>query len=270
MNYLLRHLVAWPLLAALPLLAVSGAGAAEEDDIATDRPDFVESSNVVGKGRLQVETSIAGERNNEDGVRDISYSSPTLLRIGVSEALELRFETDGRIVAKTEDLASGASSTQRGFGDLSIGVKWHAQDEQGYRPSLGFLLHADLDSGSAAFRGHGVRPSLRMAAEWELPNDMSLGVMPGIAYESGDAGGHYASGIFGIVLGKSWNDRFRTFAEISAPAIARARNGGTEASADIGAAWLINRNFQVDTAFSRGLNRRTPDFAWTVGLSFRM
>jgi hypothetical protein len=109
-----------------------------------------------------------------------------------------------------------------------------------------------------------------MVAEWELPHDMSLGVMPGLASETNDTGGRYASGIFGIVLGKEWNDRFRTFAEFSAPAIARARNGGTEANADIGAAWLLNKNVQVDTALSRGLNRRTPDFTWTVGLSVRM
>jgi hypothetical protein len=258
------------MLTVLPLLGATAARAADDDKIATDRPDFVESSEVVGKGRLQIETSIQGERNNEDGIRDKTYSTPTLLRIGVSDAVELRFESDGRIVAKSEDLASGASDTQRGYGDLSVGLKWHTRDGQGYTPSLGFLLHADLDSGSAAFRGNGVRPSLRMVAEWELPHDMSLGVMPGLAAETNDTGGRYASGIFGIVLGKEWNDRFRTFAEVSMPAIARAHNGGTEASADIGAAWLLNKNIQVDTALSRGLNRRTPDFTWTVGLSIRM
>jgi hypothetical protein len=37
-------------------------------------------------------------------------------------------------------------------------------------PSLGVLLHADLPSGSRELRGHGVRPSLRLAAEWDLPH----------------------------------------------------------------------------------------------------
>jgi hypothetical protein len=45
------------------------------------------------------------------------------------------------------------------------------------------LAHADLPSGSRALRGEGVRPSLRVSAEWDLPADLSLGVMPGIAVD---------------------------------------------------------------------------------------
>ncbi|WP_254926575.1 hypothetical protein [Janthinobacterium sp. PC23-8] len=41
----------------------AGDGAGGSDKIATDRPDFVESSNVVGKYRFQIETSVAQERN---------------------------------------------------------------------------------------------------------------------------------------------------------------------------------------------------------------
>ena len=36
------------------LLMLPALGLAAEDEIATDRPDFVESSNVVGKGRFQI------------------------------------------------------------------------------------------------------------------------------------------------------------------------------------------------------------------------
>ena len=37
----------------------------------------------------------------------------------------------------------------------------------------------------------------------------------------------------------------------------------------LGAAWLLSDRVQVDTMLARGLNRRTPDLAWTVGLSFK-
>lgn len=252
-------------LLALPLLAA----AAEKDEIVTDRPDFVESSNVVGAGRFQIETSLALERNKADGFKDRTYSSPTLLRFGITDTLELRVETDGRIHARSENLTTGASTTQNGYADTALGVKWHAVDEAGLRPSIGVLAHIDFDSGSGPFRAQGKGGSLRLAAEWELPDEFSLGVMPGVAWQHDDDGRRYSSGIFGIVLGKSWTERWRTFIEYSAPQIARASHGGSVQTFDIGTAYLLTDTVQIDTALSRGLNHTTPDWSWTVGFSVK-
>lgn len=249
--------------AALP----HGAHAADDDSIATDRPDFVESSNVVGKGRFQVETSIGMDRSKSAGVREQAWATPTLLRYGISENLEVRLESDGLIRQRISDASTGLTYRERGTGDLSLGMKWHAMDAVGTMPSVGVLLHADLDSGSTAFRGNGTRPSARMVAEWDLASEMSLGVMPGIGYDR-DAGGTF--GILGVVLGKGWSDKFRSFIELSSPRIAKRADAGTEASATVGVAYLITNNCQVDSAVSRGLNNRTPDLSMTVGLSFKL
>jgi hypothetical protein len=256
----------WIALLVLPLLAHA---ADDKDQIATDRPDFVESSNVVGAGRFQIETSFALERNKADGVRERTYSTPTLLRIGIGDTLEARIETDGRMRLVSDDLATGKRQTENGYADVSLGLKWHVADEQGMRPSLGVLAHVDLDSGSAAFRAPGKGGSLRLAAEWELPNDFGLGVMPGIVWQHNDRGERYTSGVFGIVLGKDLNERSRVFVEYAAPQIASSRNGGTLSTFDFGGSYLLTDSVQVDTAVSRGLNRNTPDWSWTVGLSIR-
>jgi len=253
------------LLLVLPLLADA---AEEPDQIVTDRPDFVESSNVVGRGRFQIETSFALDRNKIDGIRERTYSTPTLLRFGISDTLEARIETDGRMRMVTDDPLGGRQAVN-GYADLALGIKWHIADAQGASPSMGVLAHVDLDSGSSAFRAAGKGGSLRLAAEWELSDDVALGIMPGIAWQRDDQGGRYTSGIFGIVLGKEWGERFRTFIEYSAPQIARARHGGSVTTFDIGAAYLLTDTVQVDTALSRGLNRNTPDWSWTAGLSIK-
>ncbi|MGJ9419828.1 transporter [Massilia sp. CMS3.1] len=250
------------------VLAAPAAFAADEP-IATDRPDFVESSDVVGKGRLQVETSALLERDKSDGARARALSTPTLLRVGVTDAVELRVETDGRSVVRDMD-RNGQRSTTAAWNDTSVGMKWHAADGGGTLPSVGVLLHADLPSGTRAVRGQGVRPSLRVVGEWELPAGMSLGVMPGVGVERNDAGARYRYGILGVVVGKELGERVRGFAEIAMPQIAHVRDGGTQASFDIGAAWLLSDTVQLDTMLARGLNRRTPDLAWTVGLSFKL
>jgi hypothetical protein len=258
------------LLAAAWLPAQAQEQSKQDEPINADRPDFVESSEVVGKGRFQVETSFLVERERSAEERQRTWSMPTMLRFGLNDAFELRIESDGRTVQHTRDKESGERSTLAGYADTSVGFLWHAQDGEGMRPSVGVIVDAELPSGSRGLRGVGVRPSLRVVGEWELPGEMELGVMPGIAVERQEDTGRYTYGLFGVVLEKEFNRRLRGFAEVAMPQIASSRHGGTQASAGIGAAYLLSNDCQIDTMFSRGLNHRTPYASWTVGLSFRL
>lgn len=265
----ITRLILPALLAGALAGATAGVAHADDEAMATDRPDFVESSDVVGKGRVQVETSLAWERERQGGMKARLSSTPTLLRVGVSDTWELRLETDGRLRLRSE--AAGVSSRERGWSDLSFGVKWHHRDgdEEAGTPGLGWLLHLDADTGSGAFRGQGVRPSLRMVAEWEFAGGWSLGVMPGLFRDRDESGRRFTAGILAAVLGKSLNERTRVFVELSGEQLAAARHGGHVATLDAGVAYLLTRDLQLDAAVSRGLSRNAPDFAWTVGLSAR-
>lgn len=259
---------AYLILAFFGFSLVGNAAAQETDDkIDADRPDFVDSSRVLGKGRWQLEGGYAVERNRDAGVRERTGSTPLLLRYGASETLELRVETEGRMRYRADALA--LRERERGWDDATLGVAHHIADGGGARPSLGVIADVTFATGSAQFRGEGVRPSLRAIAEWDLPHDLSLGVMPGLVRDHADDGRRAVNGLFGISLGKDWTDRFHTFVELAAPRIARVRNGGTEATFDVGAAWLLSKHCQLDAAVMRGLNHRTADLAWTVGFSVR-
>ena len=126
-----RSLVAAIAVAAYALAMPASASA--DDSIATDRPDFVESSAVVGKGRLQVESSVAVERTGSDDERETVWSTPTLLRFGVTDSIELRVESDGALRQRTSAPGS-PGGTERGYGDLSVGMKWHAMDARDQLP----------------------------------------------------------------------------------------------------------------------------------------
>lgn len=245
------------------------AHAIADDAIVTDRPDFVESSVTVGKGHFQLETSIAGEHNANGTMREDTLNTPTLLRFGFAPNWEVRLETDGYTRLHTRDSSLPSDETHYGMADMSVGVKWHTLDGEGLRPSIGWLLHADLPSGADSLRGHAVRPSLRASFEWELPAQSSLGIMPGIVYDSRDDGHRYTAGILGVTVGHSWTDRLRSFVEVAARQIASPANGGNQVTYDIGASYLITPTMQVDAAAFIGANHQTPDIGWTVGLSVK-
>lgn len=248
------------LASCLTLFGIASLAHAEEDPIATDRPDFVESSLTVGDRRLQVETSVAWERDGDvDG-----YSTPTLFRYGLGPTWELRLETDGW---QQFDAPGGADVS--GFADVSLGIKHHLASSDDGSASLAWLLHVDLPSGARALRGHGARPSFRLVAEWDLSETLSAGVMPGVIWDDDGDGHRYAAGIFGVVVGKAWTEHSRSFVELALPQIANSDDGGTIALLDVGSAWLLSNDVQLDAVYSYGLNDRSPDHALGVGLSLR-
>ncbi len=252
-------------------LAIAGALLAApclaDEPIATDRPDFVESSATVGQGRFQIETSVAWERDDQSGVRDEVFTTPTLLRYGVSQNWELRLETDGWMRQTLRDSFGRQRAT--GVADTSIGVKYHITRNGVGGASMAWLVNADVASGSKAFAGHGVRPSLRFVAEWELPSDLALGIMPGVIRDNDGNGRDFTAGIFGVVVGKALTSRFRAFGEVAAQQIVRERDGDDVVVFSLGAAYLVTNDLQLDMAASAGITGSSPDQALTFGLSRR-
>jgi hypothetical protein len=233
----------------MPLLIFPTAGAAESP-IDTDGPDFVESSEVVPRGRSQVEVDLTSTRARRSPADTPTTSTPTLLKYGFAENLELRVAPSGYL---RQDGRSGS-------GDTAIGLKWHAQDRGGVggAPAVSWILHADLPSGSRAVRGEGLRPSLRSVITWELPGDYALGLMPGLRRDSADGGHRFTSGIFGAVLNKKLSESWRAFVELAVPQWARSRDGGVLATWDAGAARLFGNDAQIGVRAGVAANRNTP------------
>ena len=230
------------------------------ESIDTDGPDFVESSEVVAKGRTQLEVDVVSERDRRDLVRRTT-STPTLVRHGITDTLELRVETEGRVWSTSEAPDSGIRSNEKGNGDTSFGLKWHSHDRDPatYSPAVSWIAHLEAPTGDNGFKGDGLRPSLRSVATWELPNALALGIMPGVKYETRQDGHRFVAGMLGVVLNKQWRDNFRTFVESAVPQIAKREDGGVLAFWDIGAAILVNRDWQIGLRGAIAANRNTPN-----------
>jgi len=259
--------------------------------IGTDRPDFVESSSTVGAGAIQVEGSFAFDTETT-GVDNIdTWTTPFLLRVGVSNSWELRLESDWftqyRVTEQTPSNSTSKLNTRQittnGISDFSIGVKWSfLPSDESSRPAMAALVHADLPIGSAELRGFGVRPSFRLVAEWSfhIPwidgdyldqggfrGDWGIAVMPGFQFDQ-DEFNRYPSGLFGLVISRSLlSPRFRVFSEMAFEQITRNEYGGHIGVIQTGGTFLLNDWWQIDSAVAFGLTDNAPNFGITFGLS---
>lgn len=240
-----------PALTILFCLGVPALPAHALEAIDTDGPDFVESSEVVPKGRSQYEIDASVVRDRRSAAGATTISTPALFKYGIAENIELRFAPEGF-------MRQGGNA---GVGDSAFGIKWHTQDRDPIagRAAVSWILHLDTPSGSARFRGQAVRPSLRSVITWDLPGDWALGLMPGVKSDTRGDGHRFTSALFGAVLNKRINDRLRAFAEWSVPQVARAANGGVLASWDIGAAFLLGNDIQLGVRAGIAASPNSPD-----------
>lgn len=243
--------------------------AAEQGPIETDRPDISESSSVVGPGRFQLETGVQLDYQRGGRGDEKRFTTPTLLRWGIDRRWEARLETGG--YSRLRRSGTGALLQTSGLSALSPGVKYHVQDPRAgsTRPSLGVLLHVAVPSGSSDFRARHAAGDLKLAADFDLGPNWSLGTNAGLLVDRDENGSTFVAGLATASLSRSLSERLRIFTELALGG-SRAHPLGDSAILDGGFTYLLNPDTQLDLALGGDISpRSTPDLYWTVGVSRR-
>jgi Putative MetA-pathway of phenol degradation len=251
MNYCIPNWTLHAIAACALVLAPRLAGAAEAE------------TDVIGKGKTQLELKLAAERDSGSDLR--TRYTPLLARIGLADSLELRLETDGRIIDKS------AGMTTRGWGDAAVGLRLNTQELDADKGVVGtaWQLELGLPTGSGNFRAPSVSTALKFAAEWALPGDASIGMQPGAVYQRNDAGKWFGAPSLAVTLGKNWTSALRTTAEIVAPQLASRANGGNLVTFNLGATYRLSEQVELEAVYLRGLTNSTPAHGIVAGVNLR-
>lgn len=249
---------------AVALLATLSGGLLPGElsaQIVTDRPTVVESSIAVEERVLQVEAGVAMARSGDVDV----FGSPFLVRYGMGMDWELRLESPG--LQHRTDPDDVLDDT--GIGDLALGAKWHVRDADDLGPSVALLLHADFPTGSGAFGGDGVRPSVRGTAEWPLTSLLTLGTLAGVKFDQLEED-RFTSAILAAVMSQHWATDFATFAELAFTQIASEDYGGNVGLFNLGALFTARDWLSFDVLLGLPLTDRAPDWLFTVGAGYKV
>jgi hypothetical protein len=233
--------------------------AAERGELVTDRPDFTESSLVVGKGIWQLET---GAIYGGEGTARAFAAPQALLRVGVSRTFELRFGTTG-VVA--ERAGAGFENTVGGA-DFELGAKLTLLDEDKHGIAMPVIPIVSFPTGNA-FSSGGVDPRVKVTWARDLPSGFALsGNVNVMSQTEGDA--RVTRGAWSFSLGHDLFFGWGGYAEVFGFS-SLEQGGGQAVTINGGLTHGIGPDRQFDITVGKGVSDAADDWFVSAGFLLR-
>ena len=199
--------------------------------LTSERPDQTESSLVLSKGHVQIETGIS--------IEDSESNINTLFRIGIIDGIEMRLNSNYLI---NDDISNLKKSS---FSDFEIGAKFKILDEDNNRIKIGFLTHLSVPTAPEIYSYNEYGLLSRLLVSHDIKNDSQIGYNIGYnKYNNYD--GQF---IYTLVYGKSLGS-FGVFFEI----FGEESSNNSNLNFDSGITYLVDNDKQLDLSIGRGLN----------------
>ncbi len=232
------------------LIAFSAAASpalAQAPDLATDRPDFTESTAVVPLGAVQAELGATWERA---GGHDVVSGPELLVRWAPFERLELR-------LGAPDYVSAGSAS---GFTDPTLGLKVPLGPVGGW--GLAAIATVLVPLGDRTQSSGRLDPALVLTASRDLAPGLGLGAQAGATWDTAAERLDLAATLVG---GADLTERLGAFLELAADGL----QDDPAVLLHHGYTYGIGPDVQVDVHAGVGLTEAAPDVLVGVGLSVR-
>ena len=211
----------------------------------------------LARGHFQFETAIQREYRSNGDEREHTTFIPRLLRYGFSKNWEFRVEGNTFTRQRQHDPAL-VDTDSSGFAPSSIGLKYNIVKAVGStQPSIGAIVRVFPPSGSSAFRNSRATGDFRLAADWNFVDKWSLNPNVGVAVYEDDTKRSYAAGLFAA----TWNynpSKILNFFVDTGLQYAEEKNGRASLIFDVGAAYIIGHDIQIDLSVGTGAAGTKP------------
>lgn len=250
----IRH-VLLQLCAMAALLA--GMGSAQADTPAFDRPGIAFSVTTLPAGTVSWEQGLPDlNRDRAEGITQTEYSAGSLLRVGLTENLELQVGHAAFNVLRTT--GAGGSLRKHGAGDTSFALKM-ALPSLGQQLEWALLGSATLATGNAAFSAGDTAYALGATLEWSLDERSALAFYANVETLEGETT-LSLSPSYSVAL----NDDLGLFAEAG---YTRTRHLPDDVVAGGGVTWMVAPTVQLDLSANVGLTSESTDLQAGFGVS---
>jgi Putative MetA-pathway of phenol degradation len=236
-----------------------------DEPLISDRPDFTESSSVVGLGVLQVETGYTYTHDNDGTDRMIGHSYPeTLFRYGVlANWLEFRLAAN-----YGQEETNGVDNS--GADDLYLGFKIGLTAQEGWRPEMALVPQMTVPSGGSDVTSGEVLPGLNWLYGWGINDFISTaGSTQFNRSLDGATDACYTECAQSWTIGYSLTDRLGAYTEYFGLYPSGADTEPVQHYVNGGFTYSISNDIQWDIRGGNGLNDAADDYFVGTGLVLR-
>ncbi len=249
---------------------------AKREPLTTDRPDFTESTSVVGLRVLQIEAGYTFTEDRENSERWTDHTAPELLlRIGIHELVEFRLGWDGYSTTELNTFEPNDNGRTRdrqthidGSTDLSAGFKVHLIDQDGGIPDFGVIVETTIPIGTREKTSGDVEPEVKWLWAYDLSERWSIAGNINFAVPR-SADGRFFQAASSVAVGYAVNDWLGAYVEYFG-FYPDDRGSDCAHYANGGLTFGLNPDVQLDIRAGWGLNEQADDFFAGIGMACRI
>jgi hypothetical protein len=252
------------------MLASSAALAADEQPICPDRPSKSTGPCTVPQGKWQIETGLVDwTRDKSDGVTtDTIVWGSSAIKYGISSNADVELWVTPLETSQVH--GGGASEHHSSFGDVLVRVKYElTPDNAPVQVALDPFLK--IPTANHHLGNGKVEGGLLVPVQVPIPKSpltLSLDPELDLLADQDGHGRHLASQQV-VNLGLQANPKLSFSTELWAMWDWDPAGTGRQVSWDVSAAYLVDKDLQLDAGANFGLNRQTPDVELYTGISVR-
>src|SRR5208282_337458 len=144
-------------------------------ELSPDRPDKTESPYTVDAGHFQLEMDFANYTGDKsDGVTTKAWNvAPFNLKVGLLNKVDLQFVFDNYLNVRTEDRATGTTSTQSGVGDFTTRLKINLWGDDGGQTAFALLPFVKVPTSTDDLGNNAVEGGVIFPLAVSLPHDFN-------------------------------------------------------------------------------------------------
>lgn len=236
-----------------------------DEPLISDRPDFTESSSVVGLGVLQIETGYTYSFEKSAAVQSIGHSYPeALFRMGLfAEWLELRCGAGFQELQTNGVRLAGAE-------DLYFGCKIGLTPQAGWRPEMAVVPQMTVPTGSSEHTSGQVLAGANWLYGWDISERLSTAGSTQFNRAIDDeTAGSFTEWAQSWTVGYAWTEKIGSYTEYFGFYPTGADSVSPTHYLDGGFTFSVSNDMQLDIRGGKGLNDRADDYFVGTGLVVR-